>query len=238
VLAHEDMHAEAGRYMAQVLGISVPGPTPPLLTEGRITVRHTRSQAALGRSESGFAFDNELGAHHVQLPAFDIDSRVVCWHEYLPFLQSGSAAAAPLPRYLRQHAGGWQQLRAGRWQTLNLEEPVCHVSAFEAEAWCHWAGRRLPSEAQWQHAANQARTETNTAFKWGAVWEWTSSSFKPYPGFVPHPYGDYSAPWFNTHRVLRGASYATHPRMHDLHYRNFYTPERSDIFAGFRSCSV
>jgi gamma-glutamyl hercynylcysteine S-oxide synthase len=230
VLAHEDMHAEAAHYMAQALGIAVPGKRPPLLKGPREALHHPASRITLGQSDVGFMFDNELGEHSAKLPAFDIDSRVVCWHEYLPFIESG----APAPRHLRHHKGSWQQQRAGKWRSLKLDEPVCHVSALEAAAWCRWAGRRLPSEAQWQHAASMP----NSDFKWGAVWEWTRSSFKPYPGFATHPYRDYSAPWFNTHRVLRGASYATHPRMHDVRYRNFFLPERTDVFAGFRSCSA
>lgn len=73
--------------------------------------------------------------------------------------------------------------------------------------------------------------------QWGDVWEWTASAFEPYPGFMPHPYRDYSAPWFGSRRVLRGASTATHPRMCHPRYRNFFPPERNDIFAGFRSCA-
>jgi EgtB-related family protein len=74
-------------------------------------------------------------------------------------------------------------------------------------------------------------------FDWGEVWEWTDSPFTPYPDFVAHPYRDYSAPWFGTRQVLRGASFATHARMRHVRYRNFYTPARNDIFAGFRSCA-
>jgi EgtB-related family protein len=75
-------------------------------------------------------------------------------------------------------------------------------------------------------------------FRWGEVWEWTSASFRPYPGFEAHPYRDYSQPWFGTHKVLRGASIATCGRMRDARYRNFYLPERDDIFCGFRSCAA
>ena len=74
-------------------------------------------------------------------------------------------------------------------------------------------------------------------FAWGEVWEWTSSSFEPYPGFTPHPYRDYSQPWFGSRRVLRGASGATSPWLAHTRYRNFFEPGRSDIFAGFRSCA-
>jgi EgtB-related family protein len=74
-------------------------------------------------------------------------------------------------------------------------------------------------------------------FHWGEVWEWTASTFEPYPGFVAHPYRDYSAPWFGSRPVLRGASFATQPRMRHARYRNYFTAERNDIFAGFRSCA-
>jgi EgtB-related family protein len=113
---------------------------------------------------------------------------------------------------------------------LPLREPVMHVSAHEADAWCRWAGRRLPTEAEWECAAL-----TLPQFAWGAVWEWTSTVFEPYPGFVAHPYREYSAPWFGTRRVLRGACAATAPALAHPRYRNFFEPQRVDIFAGFRS---
>jgi gamma-glutamyl hercynylcysteine S-oxide synthase len=171
----------------------------------------------------------------VAVPAFEIDTQVLRWQDYLPMVDAG--AAAP-PRYLRRDAAsasGWEAQRYGHWRPLDLAWPVCHVTAFEAQAWCQWAGRRLPTEAEWQRAA----TEQPEHFAWGAVWEWTATDFAPYPGFEPHPYLDYSAPWFGGgRRVLRGACFATQPRMRNRHYRNFFTPERSDVFAGFRSCEL
>ena len=110
-----------------------------------------------------------------------------------------------------------------------------HMSWWEAEAWCRWAGRRLPFEVEWEVAASQA---ARRGFAWGNVWEWTASSFQPYPGFAPGPYTDYSQPWFGTHKVLRGGSMATRARMKSVHYRNFYLPERDDVFCGFRSCAL
>jgi ergothioneine biosynthesis protein EgtB len=225
------------------------------------------SNALPGAGAPGFAFDNELGPHRVSVQACEIDASPVTWRRYLPFvaaggyvqasywsdpgwqwLQSGQGAglntptqrapAQRCPRYLRsaglnQTEHGWFVSQFGQWQALDLDAPASHLSFFEAEAWCRWAGRQLPTEAQWEYAAM-----TQPDFDWGRVWEWTASAFKPYPGFEPHPYVDYSAPWFGSRPVLRGASWATSPRMMHPRYRNYFTPERNDLHAGFRSCSL
>jgi EgtB-related family protein len=108
------------------------------------------------------------------------------------------------------------------------------LNAFEAQAYCLWAERRLPSAAQWEYAA-----QTHPAFSWGnSVWEWTTDAFVPYPGFNAGTYREYSQPWFNNHRELRGGAFATHPRMHDPRYRNFFQPHRNDVFAGFRTVTL
>ncbi len=250
-LFHEDMHFEAAIYMAQALAVDLPTPGGKVL-EAAPANRPLAFDAGvwrLGWPGPGFAFDNELGAHDQPVPACDIDSRVVCWGDYLPFIDAGgyddarwwpgdagswrAAQAQGWPRHLRRDASAWLQRRGSRWLPLDPYAPACHLSAFEAEAWCAWAGRRLPQEAEWERAAVQRTAD----FQWGAVWEWTASVFAPYPGFRPHPYEDYSAPWFGNRRVLRGASIATQPRMCHPSYRNFYPPERKDIFAGFRSCA-
>ncbi len=114
---------------------------------------------------------------------------------------------------------------------------MLHISAHEAQAWCRWAGRRLPTEAEWETAALCAAAD-DQVFEWGEVWEWTSSPFAPYAGFVAHPYGDYSQPWFDGRPVLRGASFATAPHMKHPRYRNYFPADRDDLFAGFRSCAV
>jgi EgtB-related family protein len=116
-----------------------------------------------------------------------------------------------------------------------MEHPVEHVSWFEAQAWCQWAGRRLPTEAEWEMAAS---TGGSRGFRWGEVWEWTSSAFEPYPGFVAGPDRAYSQTGFQTHKVLRGASLATRERLRHLNFRNFHLPHRDDIFCGFRSCNL
>lgn len=120
------------------------------------------------------------------------------------------------------------------WQALDLAQVACHLSLHEALAWCRWAGRRLPTEAEWEHAALHAPG----TFRWGDVWEWTASPFAPYPGFRAHPYRDYSAPWFDGRPVLRGASFMTQPRMRHPRYRNYFLPHRADVPAGLRSCAL
>ena len=252
-LLHEDMHHEAAVYMAQTLALDLEDPRwqPQALQQARQTLHLDASSCVLGRAIStpGFAFDNELGTEQAVLDAYTLDSRVVLWGEYLPFVEAGgyaqarwwseagqawlqgSGLRAPVP--LRQAGGGWQRRQGSRWLALDPQQPACHLSFHEAQAWCNWAGRRLPTEAQWEHAA-RARPE---AFTWGQVWEWTASGFRPFPGFEAHPYRDYSAPWFDGRPVLRGASFATQPRLRHVSYRNFFPAQRHDVPAGFRSCA-
>jgi gamma-glutamyl hercynylcysteine S-oxide synthase len=114
-----------------------------------------------------------------------------------------------------------------------LDAPVQQISAHEAEAFCRFASRRLPSEFEWEVAAGLGRLSMT-----GQVWEWTSSAFLPYAGFMADPYREYSQPWFGDHRVLKGGSWATHSDLKRPAFRNFYRPERTDVFAGFRTCAL
>lgn len=256
VLFHEDMHREAWHFMAQHLGIDLgpamleraPGPTP---ARGEWQVPGGVRQ--LGSGGSGFAFDNELQAGERFVEAFAIDLGPVTWRQFLPFVAAGGYRQQALwthegwawrthhqrahPRHLRQAAEGWEQHRFGRWHALDADAPAIHVSAHEAAAWCRWAGRRLPTEHEWETAAMLALAEDQN-FEWGEVWEWTASGFAPYAGFVAHPYRDYSAPWFDGRPVLRGASFATTPHMKHPRFRNYFPADRDDVFAGFRSCAV
>ncbi len=151
-LFHEDMHAEAAIYMAQALDIALPAglmPAPSAARPNR-ALRIAAQPWTLGYVGPGFAFDNELQAHEVSVGEFEIDSEAVSWARYLPCLEATGAAP---PRYLRKAGGGWQYRALGEWLALDLDAPATHLSWFEAEAWCRWAGRRLPGEAEWELAA-------------------------------------------------------------------------------------
>ena len=187
------------------------------------------------------------------------------------------------PIYWRREANGrWQQRLFDSYVPLNQNLPVVHVNWYEAEAYCNWAGRRLPSEAEWEVAASgeparggKGLSERRRHFPWGDdpptpdranldwrnlgvveinahpagdsafgcrqmignVWEWTADSFTPYPGFTVDPYKEYSKPWFGTHKVLRGGCWTTRSLLIRNTWRNFYTPDRNDVWAGFRTCA-
>ncbi|HJV70371.1 SUMF1/EgtB/PvdO family nonheme iron enzyme, partial [Ideonella sp.] len=124
--------------------------------------------------------------------------------------------------------------RFGRLTRVPMAQPVMHVSWHEAQAWCRWAGRRLPAEVEWEAAAQSY----SRGFAWGSAWEWTAGSLRPYPGFAPGPWASYSQPFFGTHKVLRGASFATSARLRNTKFRRFEAPQRDDLFCGFRTCAL
>jgi iron(II)-dependent oxidoreductase len=229
VCLHEAMHAEAACYMARTLGFSVPLPPRPLGPPRPLQVPAQRFE--LGWQGGGFAFDTELQPRAVAIGAFEIDAVPVSWARFAAFVDAGGYDE---PGWWT--AAGWLWRQRGRPQPPRLprgHDAAVHLSCHEAEAWCRWAGRRLPSEAEWECAALTA-----PGFQWGHAWEWTASTFDGWPGFVPHPYRDYSQPWFGGPRVLRGACAATSDVIAHPRYRNFFDPQRSDIYAGFRSCAL
>ena len=265
-LFHEDMHAEAMVHMAQILGLKLGAALEQAFSPAPMNLREPLLIQActwqLGSVEhSGFAFDNEKCQHAVQVPEFEIDAQPVTWAQFVEFVDDAGYDRAELwhpdgwqwlqhqnsmvesdgrrsPRYVEQigvASGAVMQTRFGVPRRMQGSQPALHMNWFEADAWCRWAGRRLPFEVEWEIAAH---TATRRGFNWGQVWEWTGTTFRAYDGFKSGPYEDYSQPWFGTHKVLRGASFATRARMKTPKYRNFYLPDRDDMFCGFRSCAV
>ena len=251
-LMHEAMHHEAGLMIAQGLGLPV-SDSAPKAAAARSECAVAGDMLTVGGDSGGFAFDNELGEHSVDVASFTIDSAAVTWRAWLPFFEAGGYGDAShwrdegwawrqraLPNGLPRHVTaddafehGLKRAVFGRWQALELDAPAIHLSAHEAHAWCRWAGRRLPTEHEWLLAQQQLGDD----FAWGEVWEWTASPFAPWPGFEPHPYRDYSAPWFDGRPVLKGGSFATQPFMKHPRYRNYFPAGRNDVFAGFRTCT-
>jgi len=224
---HEDMHAEAFHYTRQTLGYAEPAFEFKNNETKKGDVEIGGGNFMLGaRPGGGFVFDNEKWAHEVEIAPFRIARSVVSNAQYLAFVEAGGAA----PRYWKKEGGRWLQRRFERWIPLKPAEPVRHVSGEEARAFCVWAKRRLPSEAEWECAS--------ASLDYGQVWEWTASPFVPYPGFVRDPYKEYSEPWFGTHQVLRGGSFATPARLMRPSFRNFYMADRGDVFCGFRTCAL
>ena len=252
-LAHEDMHGEAFGYTLQTLGLT----TLPQLAH-----QHTFSKSTspiffdgglfkLGSPETDpFVFDNEKWSHEINLPEFQIDSDLITNAQYQQFIAADGyktlqywnedgqkwllSSQRKAPRYWLWEEGYYRCSSFGKIIDLEADAPVRHLTLHEAQAYCRWSGRRLPSEAEWEFASLAGNSE----FHWGKLWEWTASVFVPYAGFTADAYQDYSVPWFGTHQVLRGASFATQPRIRSSRYRNFYTPERDDMFVGFRTCAA
>jgi iron(II)-dependent oxidoreductase len=233
VLRHELQHTETMRQCLALAGLLPPGEPPvPRRPGGRAGwVAIPGGTFAMGAGPDGFAYDNERPRHVRDVPAFRISRRPVTFASWLTFTEGGG--------YERRE---WWSAEGWAWkeeydisdgpggQTGAPDAPVCHVSWFEADAFARSCGARLPTEAEWEKASTSGQLDGT-----GHVWEWTASEFAAYPGFRAHPYREYSEPFFGQgHRVLRGGSWATHPRVAGPTFRTWDLPQRRQLFAGLR----
>jgi iron(II)-dependent oxidoreductase len=235
LVAHELQHQETMMQLIQMLDAPYRpaeanpdafGPAPVERDAGTIQV--AVGACEIGAPERGFAYDNERPRHTVEVPAFEIDRTPVTNAAYLEYM--GETGAEP-PMYWERDGDAWVRTAMGLRLPVDPARPVVHVSWDEADAFARWAGKRLPTEFEWE----AARPRLDGV---GGAWEWTSSDFVGYPGFAAFPYKEYSEEFFGDgHKVLRGASWTTHPHVARPSFRNWDLPQRRQIFAGIRLAS-
>ncbi len=308
VINHEDMHSETMVHIRQTMGYPQPGiaVARPLLPDIETDfdphdVAIPGGTFMLGATpDLPFMLDNEKWAHPVEVTPFRIAAMPVTNAEFRAFVEAGGyharelwsdegwdwrqQAGAGKPVYWRREAdGSWCTRWFDSYRPLEASLPIMHINWYEANAYCAWADRRLPTEAEWEIAASaeptpdgRSFTTTKRRYPWGNdlpdwekanldsaatgpldvralpagdsafgcrqmignVWEWTADTFDAYPGFEIDPYDTYSAPSFGQQKVLRGGCWVTRSRVIRNTWRNFYTPDRNNIFAGFRTCAL
>jgi iron(II)-dependent oxidoreductase len=261
LIAHEQQHNETMLQLLQMVDgyepVRIdPAPVKEAVTSGPDMVLVDGGQYTIGAAGTGFAYDNERQRHTVELAPFELDRTLVTNGAYIQFMKE--TGAEPPLYWEADGGGGWFRTSMGRREPVEPGHPVIHVSWVEAEAFARWAGKRLPSEQEWEAAcagadpdrANLDQRAFGTAPSaaygdspaacgavqmFGDAWEWTSSSFYAYPGFEAFPYGEYSEVFFgDEYRVLRGGSWATRRDTIRPSFRNWDLPQRRQIFAGIR----
>ncbi len=254
-LLHEDRLTEALAERAAALQLRrQPDPPPPWAPlPARVDREPLWMPAArlqLGSARGGFVPDLERWAEDMAVPDFEIDAQAVSWERFIEFAEDGGYDRAELwtdagwawvqqvgrraPRDVEQLRGGVLVQRGGELQRAPAGQPAMHLSRHEAEAWCRWAGRRLPTEPEWELAALTARSR---GFVWGDVFEWVAGSARPWRGHAQTPGSLDRLPPPRTEGVLRGASFMTPARQRHPKARRFLPPEADHAFCGFRSCA-
>ncbi|MEO5702732.1 MAG: ergothioneine biosynthesis protein EgtB [Gammaproteobacteria bacterium] len=224
----------------------------------------------IGHNSDEFAFDNEMPRHRIYLENYRLATRLVTNGEYLEFIEAGGYGKAQYwlsdgwrtvqtqhwqaPLYWELRAEGWSLMTLSGMCALVAAEPVSHISYYEADAYARWAGKRLPTEAEWEHAATQTPVAGNLlesgllhpgvltantclpAQMFGDVWEWTQSPYTPYPGYQPsaNSLGEYNGKFMCNQMILRGGSCITSASHLRASYRNFFPPEARWQFSGLR----
>jgi gamma-glutamyl hercynylcysteine S-oxide synthase len=231
VVQHEQQHVETMLQTIQLSGLEHEGGQPRVVTGGQGAAFVEEGSFVMGTDDEPWAYDNERPAHEAETGAFSIDVEPVSNGDYAAFLADGGWDEPPLS--WERDGDAWVRCCFGRVEPVPRNEPVQHVSWEEADAYARWAGKRLPTEAEWERAAKLGALRGV-----GSVWEWTSSDFAGYPGFQAFPYAEYSEAFFGPeYKVLRGASWATSPTVARVTFRNWDFPIRRQIFAGFRCAS-
>jgi len=269
-LEHEQQHQEL--LLTDIKHVLSRNPLRPVYRERRAPVHHPNGALRfesfagglrrVGFDGDGFDFDNEGPCHAQYLNPYSLADRLISNGEYLQFISDGGYKNPAL--WL---ADGWALRQAQSWHSplywsadltreftlegeraLDLDEPVCHVSYYEADAFARWAGARLPTEAEWESAAalsvvtgnfmesGELHPRAGLSQLFGDTWEWTASAYLPYPGYVPYTgrIGEYNGKFMINQMVLRGGSCASAQTQLRASYRNFFPPHARWQFAGFR----
>jgi len=231
------------------------GPASEPVADGPEMVEVEAGSHQIGAGPDGFAYDNERPRHTVELDGFRIDRTPVSNGAFVEFIEETGAEP---PMYWERDGEGWVRTAMGRREPVDPGMPVIHVSWEQADEFARWAGKRLPTEHEWEAAAAgadldranldqlafgcapagayaDAASDCGAVQMLGDVWEWTSSDFVGYPGFSAFPYPEYSEVFFgDTYKVLRGGAWAARRSVIRPSFRNWDLPERRQIFSGFR----
>ena len=261
ILAHEHQHNETMLQLLQMVEAYEPverdrGPAGEPISKGPEMVTVEGGEVTVGAGPDGFAYDNERPRHTVEIDPFSIDRTPVTNAAFTQFI--ADTGAEPPLYWQRGGNGGWARTVMGRTEEIDPALPVVHVDWHQADAFARWAGKRLPTEAEWEAAAAGANRERanldHLAFGCapagaygdapadcgavqllGDVWEWTASDFTGYSGFEAFPYPEYSEVFFGPdHKVLRGGAWATRRNVIRTSFRNWDLPQRRQIFSGIR----
>ena len=258
-LNHDQQHQEL--FLMDVLNLMARSPLDPAACPAEPRARPaqralggmTRFDGGLveiGHGDAGFAFDNEGPAHRVWLEPYALAHDLVSNADWIAFIDGGGYARPELwlsdgwatvqtegwdaPLYWRRDGDGWTSMTLTGRTPVDPANPVRHLSFYEADAYARWAGKRLPTEAEWEHAIRCRPEAFSNAF--GEVWQWTASAYAPYPGFRPTEgtASEYNGKFMANQKVLRGSSFATPEGHARVSYRNFFYPHQRWAFAGLR----